>query len=51
MAVVAQQRPWVGIAPACAALSVARATFYPFWPKASIRPRRLKDPVICMRRK
>ncbi len=28
MAVVAQQRTWVGIAPACAALSVARATFY-----------------------
>lgn len=28
MAVVAQQRTVVGIAPACAALSVARATFY-----------------------
>ena len=28
MAVVAQQRTLVGIAPACAALSVARATFY-----------------------
>jgi putative transposase len=28
MAVVAQQRPLVGITSACAALSVARATFY-----------------------
>lgn len=28
MAVVAQQQTFVGIAPACAALSVARATFY-----------------------
>ena len=44
MAVVAQQRTLVGIAPACAALSVARATFYR-WQKPKVEVVRPPRPV------
>ena len=40
MAVVAQQRTGVGIAPACAALSVARASFYRRQHPKGVGPRR-----------
>jgi len=40
MAVVAQQRTGVGIAPACAALSVARASFYRRQHPKGVEPRR-----------